>query len=126
MIYLILVFQLILNVVTTNSVYSIELIKFSNLETIINDGLMMQLVSLEDVINFEFSGINENQFENMIKEIVNINLTNIETILSFHFYNYDQTFCSTNECDSVQFKIENNNPIIKLEYEYAYSVIING
>ena len=126
MIYIIIVFQLILNIVTTNSLYSIELIKFTNLETVINDGLILQMIDLEEVVNYEFSGINEFRFQELIREIIMINIPNTEIIASFHFLNYDQSFCEINECNSVQFKIENNNPIIKLQYEFFYQVQING
>lgn len=126
MIYIIIVFQLILNIVTTNSLYSIELIKFTSLETVINDGLILQMIDLEEVVNYEFSGINEFRFQELIREIIMINIPNTEIIASFHFLNYDQSFCEINECNSVQFKIENNNPIIKLQYEFFYQVQING
>jgi hypothetical protein len=126
MIYIIIVFQLILNIVTTNSLYSIELIKFTNLETVINDGLILQMVELEEVVNYEFGGIDEFRFQELIREIIMINIPNTEIIASFHFLNYDQSFCEINECNSVQFKIENNNPIIKLQYEFFYQVQING
>lgn len=126
MIYIIIVFQLILNIVTTNSLYSIELIKFTNLETVINDGLILQMIDLEEVVNYEFGGIDEFRFQELIREIIMINIANTEIIASFHFLNYDQSFCEINECNSVQFKIENNNPIIKLQYEFFYQVQING
>lgn len=126
MIYFIIILQLILNIVTTNSLYSIELIKFSNLETVINDGLILQIIDFKDVINYEFGGINELRFEELIKEVIMINIPNTEMIASFHYLNYDQTYCAINRCNSVQFKIENNNPIIKLEYEFFYQVQING
>jgi hypothetical protein len=126
MIYIIIVFQLILNIVTTNSLYSIELIKFTNLETVINDGLILQMIDLEEVVNYEFGGIDEFRFQELIREIIMINIPNTEIIASFHFLNYDQSFCEINECNSVQFKIENNNPIIKLQYEFFYQVQING
>ena len=126
MIYMIIIFQLILNIVTTNSLYSIELIKFTNLETIINDGLILQIIDFEDVINYEFYGINEQRFQELIKEIIMINLPNTDIIASFYYLNYDQTYCDINRCNSVQFKLENNNPIIKLEYEFFYQVQING
>jgi len=126
MIYMIIIFQLILNIVTTNSLYSIELIKFTNLETVINDGLMLQIVDFNDVINYEFGGINELKFQELIKEVITINIPNTEIIASFHYSNFDQTYCDVNRCNSVQFKIENNNPIIKLEYEFFYQVQING
>lgn len=126
MIYMIIVFQLILNIVTTNSLYTIELIKFTNLETVINDGLILQILDFEDVINYEFGGINESRFQELIEEVIMINIPNTEIIASFHYLNYDQTFCDVDRCDSVQFKIENNNPIIKLEYEFFYQVKING
>ena len=126
MIYIIIVFQLILNIVTTNSLYSIELIKFTNLETVINDGLILQMIDLEEVVNYEFGGIDEFRFQELIRKIIMINIPNTEIIASFHFLNYDQSFCEINECNSVQFKIENNNPIIKLQYEFFYQVQING
>jgi hypothetical protein len=126
MIYFIIVFQLILNIVTTNSLYSIELIKFSNLETVINDGLILQIIDFEDVVNYEFGGINELRFQELIKEVIMNNIPNTEIIASFHYLNYDQTYCDINRCNSVQFKIENNNPVIKLEYEFFYQVQING
>jgi hypothetical protein len=126
MIFIIIIFQLILNIVTTNSLYSIELIKFTNLETVINDGLILQVVDFNDVINYEFGGINELEFQELIKEVIMINIPNTEIIVSFHFSNFDQTYCDVNRCNSVQFKIENNNPIIKLEYEFFYQVQING
>jgi hypothetical protein len=126
MIYFIIIFQLILNIVTANSLYSIELIKFSNLETVINDGLILQIIDFKDVINYEFGGINELRFEELIKEVIMINIPNTEIFVSFHYLNYDQTYCAINRCNSVQFKIENNNPIIKLEYEFFYQVQING
>jgi hypothetical protein len=126
MIYFIIVFQLILNIVTTNSLYSIELIKFSNLETVINDGLILQIIDFEDVVNYEFGGINELRFQELIKEVIMTNIPNTEIIASFHYLNYDQTYCDINRCNSVQFKIENNNPVIKLEYEFFYQVQING
>jgi hypothetical protein len=125
MIYMIIIFQLILNIVTTNSLYSIELIKFTNLETIIKEGLILQIIDFEDVINYEFEGINEQRFQELIKEIIMINLPNTEIIASFHYLNYDQTYCDINRCNSVQFKLENNNPIIKLEYEFFFQVQIN-
>jgi hypothetical protein len=112
--------------VTTNSLYSIELIKFTNLETVINDGLILQMIDLEEVVNYEFGGIDEFRFQELIREIIMINIPNTEIIASFHFLNYDQSFCEINECNSVQFKIENNNPIIKLQYEFFYQVQING
>jgi hypothetical protein len=126
MIYMIIVFQLILNIVTTNSLYSIELIKFTNLETVINDGLILQIIDFEDVVNYEFGGVNELRFQELIIELIMINIPNTEIIASFHYMNYDQTYCDVNQCNSVQFKIENNNPIIKLEYEFFYQVQING
>jgi hypothetical protein len=122
---MIIIFQLILNIVTTNSLYSIELIKFTNLETIIKEGLILQIIDFEDVINYEFEGINEQRFQELIKEIIMINLPNTEIIASFHYLNYDQTYCDINRCNSVQFKLENNNPIIKLEYEFFFQVQIN-
>jgi hypothetical protein len=126
MIYFIIIFQLILNIVTTNSLYSIELIKFSNLETVINEGLILQMIDLKDVINYEFGGINELSFEELIKEVIMVNIPNTEIIAKFHYLNYDQTYCDVNRCNSVQFKLENNNPIIKLEYEFFFQVQING
>lgn len=106
--------------------YSIELIKFSNLETVINEGLILQMIDLKDVINYEFGGINELSFEELIKEVIMVNIPNTEIIAKFHYLNYDQTYCDVNRCNSVQFKLENNNPIIKLEYEFFFQVQING
>lgn len=126
MIYFIIILQLILNIVTTNSLYSIELIKFSNLETVINEGLILQMIDFKDVINYEFGGINELSFEELIKEVIMVNIPNTEIIAKFHYLNYDQTYCDVNRCNSVQFKLENNNPIIKLEYEFFFQVQING
>jgi hypothetical protein len=124
--YIILVFQLIISIVTTNSLYTVELIKFTNLESVINNGLFLHIVDLEQVINYQFYGINEEEFETLIEDLVRMNINNVETILSFYYYNELGTYCSANNCDSVQFKIENNNPIIKLKYEFSYTVKLNG
>lgn len=122
MIFIFLTIPLILNVVISNAVYNLDLLKFMNLANLINQGFILENISVSEVINFEYNGIDEMSFEASLEDLVRINLNGAKFRVSYFYYNSDQTYCEVNQCDSVQFKIENLGAIVKLNYEFNYQV----
>ena len=122
MILIFLTIPLILNVVISNAVYNLDLLKFMNLANLINQGFILGNISVNEVINFEYSGINEMSFEDSLEDLIRINLNGNQFRVSYFYYNSNQTFCGVNQCDSVQFKIENLGAIVKLNYEFNYQI----
>jgi hypothetical protein len=122
MIFIALVSQIILNLVITNTIYSVELIKFSNLYNSFGPAFIFETINVEEVINFNYLGIDEVRFESIIEELVKTNVTSTPLKISYHYYNDSNLYCAPNQCDSVQFKIENLNSYVRLTYEFNYQI----
>ena len=122
MILFILIIPLIINVVTANFIINIDLLRFMNLQMAFTQGFIMQTIKVEEVINFDYQGINEISFENEVENFIKVNAPNTAFKVSYYYYNSNNTWCDTNYCDSVQFKIENIGALVTLNYEFNYQV----
>lgn len=121
-----MVFQLFLSVVITNTLYSVNLAKFENACSSLNEAILFSVIPIDELLSLNYLGINEANFESAIQDYLEINLKDEKIIVSFHYYNQDESACDINQCNSVQMRVKSKNTLLNLEKEYNYEVRMNN